>query len=267
MADELERARAALETGDVDGALVLLWKAVEPARLAGDEHTLAQIAALAQRIPGREGADLVKATGVSTPPPAPAHTPEESAPQRRSAVARVLWGVVLVVLVAMIGLAYARGGSELKKSLPFEPRAQVTIDADGLYLVPLARYPQAELKDMGLSVIREAGAVDIRSSVGLGPTTYDSQRNQFVAEELLRRLTESYRIGEGRTVLIVGVTSFDMYERGQAAKPTVSVAHTADGRYAVVSTNLFDEAEARKAALRAILLEEVRRVGFTGRAT
>jgi predicted Zn-dependent protease len=167
----------------------------------------------------------------------------------------------------MIGLAYSRGGSELAKSRPFAPRAQVTIDADGLYLVPLARYPQAELTEVGISVIRKAGAVDIRSSVGLGATTYDSQRNQFVAEELLRRLTESYRIGEGRTVLIVGVTSFDMYERGQAAKPSVSVARTADGRYAVVSTHLVDEAAARKAALRAILLDEVRRVGLGRRAT
>jgi hypothetical protein len=63
MADELERAREALQAGDLDEALVLLWKNLEPARLARDEETLAQIAALAQQIPGREADDLLKATG------------------------------------------------------------------------------------------------------------------------------------------------------------------------------------------------------------
>lgn len=79
MADELERARSALATGNGDEALVLLWKAVEPARLAGDERTLAQIAALAQTIPGREADDLVKATGITTDPTsAPAPPPARS---------------------------------------------------------------------------------------------------------------------------------------------------------------------------------------------
>lgn len=116
---------------------------------------------------------------------------------------------------------------------------------------------------MGISVIREAGAVDIRSSVGLGPTTYDAQRNQFVAEELLRRLTESYRIAAGRNVLIVGVTSLDMYERGNSAEGQATVAGAAGGGYAVVSTSAFgDNPENRKARLRAVLLAEIERAGL-----
>lgn len=35
--------------------LVLLWNAVEPARLAGDEDVLREIAELTRSVPGREG--------------------------------------------------------------------------------------------------------------------------------------------------------------------------------------------------------------------
>jgi hypothetical protein len=264
VADELERARSALATGNVDEALVLLWKAVEPARLAGDQRTLAQIAALAQQIPGHEADDLLKATGTPPDPTlAPIPTPEHSAPPRRSAFARALWAVIPVVLIAMIGLAYTRGDSGLKPPSLFGSRAQVTIDADGLYLVPLARYPQAELTEVGISVIREAGAVDIRSPVGLGPTTYDAQRNQFVAEELLRRLIEGYRIGEGRKVLLIGITSLEMYERGNSAEGQTTVTRADDGGYVVISTSAFgDDVEDRKARLREVLLAEIERAGL-----
>jgi hypothetical protein len=263
--DELERAREALAVGDDDTALVLLWKAVEPARLAGDEEKLDQIAAIARGIPRREAEDLVKATGRPAGPPASAQpSPPAAAPPRRSALARVLWLVVLLVLMVMIGLAYARGNAEIEEARPAGvDAARITVAADGLYLVPLGRYSHSELEDIGISVIRQAGAVSIPDSVGMGPTTYDVTRRQFIAEDLLQRLIDTYEIAAGRRVLILGVTAFDMYEREGPESPSVPVARTADGHYVVVSTQRFSEGtEERKDDLRRVLLDEIRHAGL-----
>lgn len=46
----VKEARRAVERGDVDEALVLLWNALEPLRLAGDTAGLQRVAALADEI-------------------------------------------------------------------------------------------------------------------------------------------------------------------------------------------------------------------------
>ena len=43
-------ARKALDRGEPAEALVLLWNAVEPARIAGDERALREIGRLAERL-------------------------------------------------------------------------------------------------------------------------------------------------------------------------------------------------------------------------
>ena len=50
MRDGIKRARAALRRGDADGALVILWNELEPARLAGDRRSLRAIAGMATAI-------------------------------------------------------------------------------------------------------------------------------------------------------------------------------------------------------------------------
>lgn len=50
MASELNEARKAVARGRADEALVHLWNALEPARLAGDVGELAMVGRLAQRI-------------------------------------------------------------------------------------------------------------------------------------------------------------------------------------------------------------------------
>jgi hypothetical protein len=261
MADELEQARHAAASGNHDEALVLLWKAVEPARIAEDEDTLGEIAAIAATIPGRESEDLVRATGFEPPTAGP----EQQAPPApsRSGFARALWAVVLVVLVGMIGLAYTRGDADILRSPKVGVGGSATIGADGLYLVPLGRYPEDELREVGLSVIRRAGAVDIRAPLGLGPSTYDADRAQFAAEEMLGKLMQAYSIGDGQTVLIVGVTTLDMYSRAEATAASTPVARSADGRYVVISTHDFgDVRELRNARLRRALLAEIKRSGL-----
>jgi hypothetical protein len=57
MASELSEARKAVSRGRADEALVHLWNAVEPARLAGDSAELRRIGQLAERVRevGEEG--------------------------------------------------------------------------------------------------------------------------------------------------------------------------------------------------------------------
>lgn len=57
MRDGIKQARAALRRGDADGALVILWNELEPARLEGDRRSLRAIAGLATAIAqgGEEG--------------------------------------------------------------------------------------------------------------------------------------------------------------------------------------------------------------------
>ena len=57
MAGELSEARKAVARGRADEALVHLWNAVEPARLAGDSAGLRRIGQLAERVRelGEEG--------------------------------------------------------------------------------------------------------------------------------------------------------------------------------------------------------------------
>jgi hypothetical protein len=51
--DGIKRARAAVRRGDADGALVLLWNELEPARLSGDRRSLRAIGGLAAEIAER----------------------------------------------------------------------------------------------------------------------------------------------------------------------------------------------------------------------
>ena len=58
---------AALQAeGKQDEALVHLWNAIEPARLAADEQALLEIVILAQGLPEKDAADLIAATGLVT---------------------------------------------------------------------------------------------------------------------------------------------------------------------------------------------------------
>lgn len=57
MRDGIKQARSALRRGDADGALVILWNELEPARLDGDRRSLRAIGGLATAIAerGEEG--------------------------------------------------------------------------------------------------------------------------------------------------------------------------------------------------------------------
>jgi hypothetical protein len=262
VADELERARAALEAGNTDEALVLLWNAVEPARLAGDEQRLREIATLAGAIPGREASDLVEATGV--PPTARESRGESAGPKTRPRVGRLIGAAVWLFIVAAVVVSSVLRGEDAEITRSPSPTVHsivpIVVEAPGLYLVPLADYPAEDLNALVLDLVPHAGAVDVVPALGLGPTTYDPVRSQFIAEALLQRLTEDWRVTPGVHALLVGVTSLDMYRRERPAIPSVRLVRSSDGRYVVISTHgLSSDGEIRRDQLLQILKREVRR--------
>jgi hypothetical protein len=262
--DEVAQARRALSAGNVDEALVLLWKALEPARLEDDKTRLREIAEVAATIPNGEGADLMAATGAEpTPAREWAKPPAPAAPRRRplTPLLSVVVGLLLLVMV----------GAQLYRSVPHfkfpEVRvhqggaapSRLTLRTDGLYLVPLAGFPQVELADVAPSLVNAAGRVETTPPLPLGSTTYDPATGQFVAEEILRRMAESYEIAEGTHALLVGVTSLAMHDDSGAA----TLVRAEDGRFVVVSTSaLGDDAPARDRRLRRLLLSEIERAGL-----
>jgi len=261
MGDEVARARKALAANDVDEALVLLWKALEPARLADDKAQLKEIAAVAARIPNGEGADLIAATGAEQL--RPPENPPAAAPKRGLSMTPLLWVFVgLFVLVIVGEEVYRRAPHisfpDLKVHDAGAAPSHVTLRSDGLYLVPLARYPEEELVAVATGVVSAAGAVETRPALPLGPTTFDPSSGQFAAAEILRRLNEGYGFADDADALVVGVTSLAMRDDSGP----VTVARSEDGRLVAISTSgLGDETRTRH-ELGRLLLEEIERAGL-----
>jgi hypothetical protein len=264
MADEVAQARKAVSAGDVDEALVLLWKALEPARLENDHARLREIAEVAATIPNGEGADLIAATGAS-PLPAPEWAnPLAQAPTKAHSSTPLLWVVVGLLLLVVVGTRVYRSVPHFKfpdvrVRQANQAPSHVTLRAERLYLVALARYPEAELADIAPGLVSAAGAVETRPALPLGPTTYDAATGQFVAGEILRRMAEIYEIEEGTDALLVGVTSLPM--RDDAGPATV--ARSEDGQLVVISTSaLGADSRQRRERLRRLLLTEIERAGL-----
>ena len=265
MADEVAQARKAVAAGDVDEALVLLWKALEPARLEQDQGKLREIAEVAATIPNGEGADLIAATGAEQLPTREWSGPAVQAPPARArAFTPLLWVVVGLLLLVIVGAQLYRSVPHFKFPDVRVNQADAapsgfTLRADGLYLVPLANFPQEELADVAPSLVKKTGRIEARPPLPLGPTTYDSATSEFVAEEILRRMAEVYEIGEGAEALVAGVTSLAMRDDAGAA----TVGRSEDGRFVVISTSeLGDDARMQRERLRRLLLGEIERAGL-----
>jgi hypothetical protein len=268
MTDEVAQARKAVGAGDVDGALVLLWKALEPARLANDRARLREIAEVAAAIPNGEGADLIAATGAEPPPAREWAKPRAQAPTKTRSFTPLLWVVVGLLLLVIVGAQVYRNVPHFKfpdvrvhQASPTP--THVALRTDGLYLVPLANFPQLELADIAPGVVKGTGRVETRPPLPLGPTTYDPGSGQFVAEEILRRMAEVYEVDEGVDALVVGVTSLEMRDDAGSA----TLARSEDGRFVVVSTStLGADPGQRRERLRRLLLGEIRHAGLTAQA-
>lgn len=264
MADEVAQARKAVAAGNVDEALVLLWKALEPARLENDRARLGEIAEVAAAIPNGEGADLIAATGADPPPAREWDRSPSRAPARAHPFTPLLWVVVGLLLLVVVGAQVYRSVPHFKfpdvqVSHADAAPSRFTLRSDGLYLVPLANFPQVELANLAPRVVTATGRIETRPPLPLGPTTYDSTAGQFVAEEILRRMTEVYEIGEGTDALVIGVTSLAMRDDAGPA----SVARSEDGHFVVISTNVLGaDSRQRSERLRRLLLGEIGRAGL-----
>jgi hypothetical protein len=130
---DLAEARKAYARGSTDAALVALWNAVEPARLAGDRRTLHGIAQLAKRIAAEDEAtqheaerlleevreategEVVAATDVldagverveatAADPVREASDEEVAQPSRRARLAPLAWLLVFLVIFLLNAL-------------------------------------------------------------------------------------------------------------------------------------------------------------------
>jgi hypothetical protein len=261
MADEVAQARKAVAAGDVEEALVLLWKALEPARLENDQTRLREIAEVAATIPNGEGADLMAATGAEPLPSREWAGPAVQAPARARPFTPLLWVVLGLLLLVIVGAQLYRSVPRFKfpdvrvHQADAAP-SRFTLRTDGLYLVPLANFPQVELADVAPGVVKATGRVETRPPLPLGPTTFDPATSQFVAEEILRRMGEGYEIAEGADALLVGVTSLAIPDDAGPA----AVARSEDGRFVVISTSALGGDQRKR--LRRLLLSEVERAGL-----
>jgi hypothetical protein len=136
VADELRSASQAVGRGSNQEALVHLWNAMEPARLAGDARRLRSIAGLAQRIrsQGDEGeareaerlleqlrstvgddGGIAPATGrldaevYASGEPAEDLQPEEEQTGRGIRIGNLVW-IALVIAIILFNLLGERGG-------------------------------------------------------------------------------------------------------------------------------------------------------------
>lgn len=135
MSDGLKQARKALGRGDADEALVLLWNALEPVRIAGDRGALRTIEQLATEIARagdeaqqREAKRLLEALGASVPQDEPVRPAtaradvergdeeaetEEAAPEaeapRGLRLGPIVWFLVLLAFLLFNLLSNARG--------------------------------------------------------------------------------------------------------------------------------------------------------------
>ncbi|MGH3013649.1 MAG: hypothetical protein ACRDNR_09410 [Gaiellaceae bacterium] len=238
MATDIIRARKALDAGRTDEALVLLWNAVEPARLAGDADALREIAELARSVPGREGESLVAATGVEASASAPGSEASPPAEQRgRVPVLRALRVLLplLVLLLWVVANVLGEHSTPDEGSKSEEVLAKATVGGD-VFLVPLGRTSLVELEELVPDIVDRLGAqANVLPAVELRPQVLDAARGQLVGEELLLRLTETYGIVDDRAV-IIGVVDADMYERARPEEEFSVVVRSDDERYAVVST-------------------------------
>jgi hypothetical protein len=261
MGDEVARARKALAANNVDEALVLLWKALEPARVADDKARLREIATVAAKIPNGEGADLIAATGAEPLPMT--QNPPTAAPKRGLSMTPLLWVCASLLIFVVVGAQVYRRAPhisfpDVKVHDAGAAPSHVTLRSDGLYLVPLARYPEEELADVATGVVSAAGAVETRPALPLGPTTFDPSSGQFVAEEILRRLSEGYEVADDADALVVGITSLAMRDDSGP----VSVARSEDGRLVAISTSGLGDETRTGQALRRLLLAEIERAGL-----
>ena len=78
--------------------------------------------------------------------------------------------------------------------------------------------------------------VEVLERLSLDSSTVDEQRQQLVAEQLIRVMKQGYpRLAEDPASILIGLTEHDMYIRGKTTW-RFAFSYREDGRFAVVSS-------------------------------
>ena len=109
-----------------------------------------------------------------------------------------------------------------------------------VYFVPLGEISSPSL-DALVAYYRQKYnlAIEILPTLKLEPWLTDYNRRQLVAQELIKEMKRRYsEIASDRTMILIGITSKDMYIRGYPWRFAFSWRE--GGRFAVVSTGRMD---------------------------
>ena len=111
-----------------------------------------------------------------------------------------------------------------------------------VYLVPLGEISSPSLNSLVVYYRQKYNlGVEILPALKLEPWLTDYSRRQLVAQELIKEMKRNYsEIANDRTMILIGITSMDMYIRDY---PWIfAFSWREGGRFAVVSTGRMDPA-------------------------
>jgi len=131
----------------------------------------------------------------------------------------------------------------------------------GVYLVAMGDFSPDTLDQLERHFERRYGlSVQVLDAIDLNENAVDELRGQYVAEELVRLVSERYRQAPGSHATVIGVTREDMFMRGYPAWNFVFGYRWPEGGYAVVSTARMNPVNFGEPADEALVMERLRKV-------
>jgi hypothetical protein len=234
---DVERANEALAAGRPNEASVYAWNAL--ADIGSDEAP--QLARIARELDEPLLLREMHRRGFTTvPAPLPEAEPE---PLNRSSRLRLLRALPVLAVVLILGAA-------IVMSIPTESGARhptardtnseahfprpILAKSSGVWLVPLGETRSVNLPQLAAETgLRYRVPVGTLPEIALPRWSLDESQRALVAEQLILLLRRAYG-ARGHTV-IIGITDFDMYDRGDRLAHTFS--WRASSHYGVVSTS------------------------------
>jgi predicted Zn-dependent protease len=121
-------------------------------------------------------------------------------------------GVLLIAVIGLLSIGFFRAAGE-------QPRAQqprVEISVDRIYLAPINAAPDLIDRLKNYYRVQLGLEIEVLPTVQPDPASFDSAREQMIAEELVATLKDRFGslTQDGRAV-VIGITSWDIYTRSQ----------------------------------------------------
>ncbi|MEP6570477.1 MAG: tetratricopeptide repeat protein [Acidobacteriota bacterium] len=129
-----------------------------------------------------------------------------------------------------------------------------------LYLVPFSNFSTPSLSELVTYYKMKSGiSIVTLPRLPLNSSTFDSDRHQVIAEELMEEIRQTYpKLAADPNAIIVGVTDMDMYIREKNWR--FAFSYNTEGRFAVVSSARMDPSNLRQPANSELLFSRLRKM-------